>query len=435
MDWELAVILCLVLANGVLSGAEIAVVSLRRTRLSELLAQRRRGAAAVAALRGEPERFLATVQIGITVVGATTGAFGGATFARDLEPLVRAVPWLAPYAPELAVALVVGVVSYLSLVLGELVPKSLALRSPERYALLVGPGLQALSVVARPLARVLTASSNAVLRLFGDSTSFIESRLSAEELQQLVEEAAKAGAVHPQVGAIASRALEFGGLTAAAVMVPRSDVVAVPRGASRAELHRVFSEHNHARFPVYEGTIDRVVGYVSTKEALVMGWDETLFVLEDFLRPARFVPETMPAIELLSDMRERRVPFAVIVDEHGGMAGIVTLEDLVEELVGEILSEHAAPGPEPARREADGAVVAAGAATLRELNRAFDLDLPTSDSYTTVSGLCVALAGRIPERGDVLTTEGGQTLEVLDASPRKVRRVRIRTASRHPRAP
>jgi putative hemolysin len=416
-----------VLLNGVLAGAEIAIVSLRQTRLRELVKQGGRRARAIEGLRNEPERFLATVQIGITVVGATAGAFGGATFGKDVEPWLQRIPGLAPYAPEVAIALVVGLVSYLSLVLGELVPKSLALRSPERYALLVSLPLRWLSTGTRPLAAFLTASSNVVLRLFGDTTSFTESRLSPDELRQMVEAAAKAGTVHPQAGAIAARALDFASLTAAEVMVPRSEVVSIRRDASKDELHRVLAEQNHSRFPVYEGQVDRVVGYLSTKEALVMAWEEPLLVLADFLRPAFFVPEAKPAIDLLAEMRQRHQPFAVVVDEHGGMVGIVTIEDLLEELVGEIFSEHVPPAPEPFRRDRDGSVVALGSASIRELNRELGLELPTEGDWTTVAGLCLALAGRIPEVGERLSTPCGATLEVLDASPRRVRAVRVLT--------
>ncbi|MGQ0507059.1 MAG: hemolysin family protein [Myxococcaceae bacterium] len=213
------VILALILVNGILAGSEIAVVSLRRTRLKELAEGGRRAARAVQKLREQPERFLATVQIGITVVGSTAGAFGGASFAQDLEPLLARVPGLAPHAEAVALIMVISLVSYLSLVLGELVPKSLALRSAEGYALLVGRPLLALSSLARPLVWFLTASSNALLRIFGDRTNFIESRLSPEELQQLVGEASgKGGTLHPAAGKIATRALELGDLVAADVM-------------------------------------------------------------------------------------------------------------------------------------------------------------------------------------------------------------------------
>jgi putative hemolysin len=423
---EILVILVLVLVNGVLAGAEIAVVALRRTRIRELVERGSGAARAVQTLRERPERFLATVQIGITVVGATAGAFGGATFAEDLEPLVEAVPWLAPQAREISIGLVVSLVSYLSLVLGELVPKSLALKASERYALLIGRPLVWLSSAARPLVWFLTQSSNAVLKLFGDRTSFMEGRLSSEELQELVDEATRAGTVHPDAAEIASRALEFQELVAADVMVPRSQVVALRRDATPDEIRALLLEKTHSRFPVYAGDVDHVVGYIHMKDVLAIAWEEKLFVLEDLLRPAHFVPDSKKAVELLAEMRGQRVPLVVVVDERGSMAGIVTLEDLLEELVGEIFSEHAPHAPERFRREPDGSVVVLGTVAVRDVNRELGFALPDDGEWTTLAGLCLALAGRIPRAGDQVTTHNGFRLEVVDASPRRVRAVRVR---------
>jgi len=422
---ELLVILALVLVNGFFAGAEIALVSLRKTRLRELVEEGSGAAAAAQRLRDSPERFLATVQVGITVVGATAAAFGGASFAARLEPLVAALPLVGSYAGEISLAVVVALVSYLSLVLGELVPKSLALRSSERYALVVSRPIWLLSQLARPLVWFLTASSNAVLRIFGDRTSFTESRLSPEELQQLLEEATRTGSIDPDAGNIASRAIDFGQLTAAEVMVPRNRVVAIDRGAKPEELRRVILEEGHSRMPVYEETIDNVVGYISIKDVIALAWEQQLIVLEDLIRPAYFVPETMDATDLLREMQSRRTAIAIVVEESGGMAGIVTTEDLAEELVGELFSEQDEPVPEAVHREADGSALVQAIAPIREVNRALDLDLPEGDGWTTVAGLCIHLAGRIPEKGARLETQDHTMLEVLEASARRVRLVRI----------
>ncbi|MHB8876783.1 MAG: hemolysin family protein [Myxococcaceae bacterium] len=425
---EVLIIFALVLANGVLAGAEIAIVTLRPTRLRELVKEGNRKAHAVNELRERPELFLATVQVGITVVGATAGAFGGATFARDLQPFLSRLPWVGAYSGELAVVLVVMVVSYLSLVFGELVPKSLALRSPERYARLVGRPLRFLSSAARPLVWLLTASSNAVLKIFGDRTSFTESRISAAEIVQLVEAAGEAGTVHPGAGQIASRALEFSELTASEVMIPRGQVVSVPTNASAEETVRVFLEKGHRRLPVYKESPDQVVGYLSERDVLSLPWKQKTFAMPELLRQPYFVPEAMKAMDLLQELRRRHLPLAVVVDERGGMAGILPLEDLLEELVGELFSEHAGHVPERFRREEDGSIVVAGATPIREANRELGLALPEGDDWTTVAGLCLALVGRIPEKGERLTLDDGTVLEIVDASPRRVRAVRIRPA-------
>ena len=425
---ELTFVFVLILANGVLAGAEIAVVATRRTRLEELLENGKRSARAVLVLKDDPERFLATVQIGITLVSATAAAFGGASLARELAPVFTSIPSLAPHADDFALALVIVGISYLSIVVGELVPKSLALRYAESYALLVGRPLVALSWLARPLVWAFTKSSNVLLKPFRDQTTFTETKYSVEELQQLVDEATKAGSVHPEAGEMASRALEFAELRAEDVMVPRQDVVMLPRQATAVEVQRILLEHTHTRLPVFDGDVDNVVGYVNVKDILAVAWNPNLFILEDLLRPAYFAPDSLSALDLLKEMRQRRLPFAIIVDEQGGLAGIATMEDLLEELVGEIFSEHAAKVPPLFQKEPAGAWLVSGLATIREVNRQLDLHLPEGD-YTTLAGLCLSLAGRIPAVGDVLTVNDQVTLEIVDASPRRVRTVRIRRIS------
>jgi putative hemolysin len=421
---EILIVFALVAANGVFAGAEIAVIALRKTRLAQLVEERRPGARAVKHLRDTPERFLATVQVGITVVGATAAAFGGASLAARIAPALESVPGLARYAHQLALALVIALVSFLSLVLGELVPKSLALRGAERYALLVGRPLLGLSVLARPIVWLLTAASNAVLRPFGDRTTFTETRLSAEELEQLVDEAGRAGALDAPTAEIASRALAFRDLTAGEVMVPRSRLVALPRDAAPEDLKRMLLEEGRSRMPVYDGTLDNVVGYVMAKDLAAMAWERELIVLADLIRPVHFVPESAKAVQVLRDLQRRRTQIAVVVDEHGGVAGLLTLEDLLEELVGDILGEREEPQA-LFQREPGGTALVRGDAPIREVNRALDLDLPEGEGYTTLAGLSVALAGAVPEEGTRLTTEGGTQLEVVEASPRVVRLVRV----------
>jgi putative hemolysin len=286
--------------------------------------------------------------------------------------------------------------------------------------------LLGLSWIARPLVRTLTASSNLLLRPFGDHTTFTETRHSPEELRQVVEEAARAGTVHPDAGEIASRAIDFADLTAADVMVPRQDVVMLNRNAPPEEVQRLLLENGHSRIPVYDGRVDNVVGYIVVKDLLALAWERRLIVLEDLLRPPIFVPETKAAIDLLREMRRQRVLIAFVVDDQGGMEGIVTMEDLVEELVGEIFSEHVTHVPELIRREGDGAALVSGAAPIRDVNRALDLNLPEEEGWNTVAGLCLALAGRIPQAGETLAGPAGLPIEIVEATPRRIRTVRLR---------
>lgn len=432
---ELLIILALTVAGGVFAGAEIAIVSVRKTRLQELLDDGRRGAKALLALRGQPERFLATVQVGITVIGATAAAFGGATLAEHLAPVLESIDGLAPYADDVAFVTVVLSVSYLSIVIGELVPKSLALRSSERYALAIAGPLLGLSWLARPIVWLLSSSANLVLKPFGDTTTFTETRHSAEELQRLVQEAAKAGTIPPDTGEIVIRALELPELRAADVIVPRQDVIMLPHDASHEQLLRVAKEHPYNRLPVYEDRFDNVVGYVSMKDLLPRALEGAPLAIRQIMRPAFFVPESKRAVELLQDMRDRRLPFAVVVDEQGGLAGIVTFEDLVEEIVGDIFSEHTRKVPQLIMKEHGGTAVVSGATPIREINRALGVELPEEGDYTTVAGLSLALAGKVPNNGEVLSLPNGITLEMVDVSPRRVRSVRVRPPPQDAEAP
>ena len=272
---------------------------------------------------------------------------------------------------------------------------------------------------------LLTQSSNLILRPFGDRTTFTEARLSVEEIEQLVDEA------EPR-----RRARRADGRDRLArARVPRShrgrrDGAAKPdhrppRDASQEDLKRMLLEEGHARMPVYDGTLDNLVGYVMAKDLAAMAWERQLIVLDDLLRPVHFVPEAAKAVHVLRDLQRRRTQIAAVVDEHGGIAGLLTLEDLVEELVGDIFGETEQPEA-LWQQEPDGTALVRGEAPIREVNRALSLDLPEGEDYTTVAGLCIALAGAVPERGAHLRAEDGTEIEIVDASPRLVRLVRLR---------
>lgn len=422
--FDFLVIAALIVSNGVFAGAEIALLSVRKTRLSEFIRRRDKRALAVKALRDRPERFLATLQIGLTVVGTSAATLGGAHGADTVAVWLTHLGMDRGSASTFALVLMVVVIAFLELIVGELVPKSLALRFSDSVSFAVARPVLFLSHVMRPLVWLLTSVSNLVLRAFGDKTTFTEARLSRDELQELVEEAAKTGSVDPRASEIASRALEFEGISVAEVMVPRNRVVALRRGAPPEEVQRVILEEGHSRMPVYDGSIDNIAGYVVARDVLALAWEKGLIQLEDILRPPYVVGERTRALDLLREMQRRRVQMAVVTDEHGGLAGLVTIEDLIEELVGDIFSEDDEPD-KILEKEASGTAIAQGWAPVRKVNRELELDLPVGADRTTIAGLCMSLAQAIPQAGERLTTEDGTVLEVIEASPRRVRRVRI----------
>lgn len=245
-------------------------------------------------------------------------------------------------------------------------------------------------------------------------------------LQQAVQSAAQHGTVHPQSADIACRALDFGALRLAEVMVPRNRIKAISSRTAPQDLRRILLEEAYSRMPVYDGTLDVIVGILVAKDALAMAWESHLVVLDDLLQPPFFAPESMHAADLLKELQNRRLHFAVVVDEVGGTAGIVTLEDLLEELVGNIYGQHDALSPELFHHDADGTITVEGMMPVRDANRELHLALPEGDTFCTVGGLCVSHAGRIPEAGYKLAYKNGVMLEVVEASPRSVTRVRLR---------
>jgi len=430
MLYELAIIIALILLNGVFAGAEIALIALRRTRLRELAASGSRRARAALALKEQPERLLATVQIGITAVGATAAAYGGNTFAVDLAPVLEGLGF-GVYANDAAFVAVVLIITFLSVVLGELVPKSLALQAAETYGLLVSPPLLGLARVMRPLVWVLTTTANTVLRLFRDQTTFTEARHSPEELQQFVEDATSSGALHVQAGEIASRAFDFAEINVGSVMVPRRQIRAIDANASREEALALLCEGGHSRYPVYQADLDDPIGYVVARDALAALACGGELRLREMLVPLHFFPENTLAVAALRHLQRLRSHLALVVDELGAVVGLVTIEDLVEELVGEIVSEHDDP-PHQILPEPDGSHLVQGSIAVHEVNRALGLSLPEGETWDTVGGLCIAQRGWIPQAGERFELDDGVSLEVVEVTPRRVKTVRIRQSPVEP---
>ena len=423
---ELALIGVLILLNAFFAGAEMAVVSARTARLRSLAEDGNPRAAAALRLKLDPDRFLATVQVGVTLVGTLASAVGGVAAIERLEPAIAALPWpwLRALAEPLAVAIVVFTIAYLSLVVGELVPKSLAVRHAETLSLWLAPAIEWISRPAGPAIALLTASSRALLRLLGQKGADPLPFHSLEDLKAIAEEAGRQGIVQED---IVAGAVEFHERDVREIMTPRPRVAALRAEATLAEAVRSIRETGHSRYPVFEGEVDNVLGFVYARDVYDAALAGSAAGLEGLVRPALSVPAGKRATELLEQMRTGGVHLALVVDEHGSLEGLVTLEDLLEVIVGQIHDEHRVPLPlvkdlGSGRFEVDGSL------PIHELDTDFGLELPESSSYVTLAGLVLERLGHIPVAGQSLRVEPYR-LTVLALEGRRVARVLVEPES------
>ena len=386
-----------------------------------------RRAAALLRLKADPDRFLATVQIGVTVVATLASAVGGVAAIERLEPWFASIawPWVRALAEPLAVGTVVLTIAYLSLVVGELLPKSLAVRYAEAIALRVARPIELMSRAVRPVVAILTASSGFLLRLMGRPSDRPRSGFhTLDDLRGIVAEAEEQGLLKSDV---VSGAIEFHDQDVREILTPRGRVDGIPVEAGLEEALRRVRESGHSRFPVYQGSLDEIVGFVYARdvyEAERAGGD---LDLRQIKRPALLVPASKKASALLAEMRAQRAHVAVVVDEHGTTVGLVTLEDLIEVIVGEIEDEHGEPATRVSQ-ESDGTLDVDGSVPVRELNAEWGLDLPESSDYVTVAGLVLRALGVVPRGGERLQVSG-RAMTVKAMEGHRVARVMISPAA------
>lgn len=408
--WEALIVLALVLVNGLFAAAEMSVVTARPGLLDRRRRSGDRGAAAAAELVAHRDRFLAAVQVGITLVGTLAGVYSGARLADPLAELLRGWPTLGPYAGSLAVALVVVAVTFASLVFGELVPKKLALTRSEDLAVRLAPWMAAFARAVAPVALVLAASVNAVLWLAGQRGTAAR-RMTVEEFGSLVEEGLRAGLIEEPGARVLQGVLKVTGRVVSEVMTPRTELAAVAVDATAAEAVARIRTTTYSRFPVYRGDLDHIVGVLFARD--LVGVDPNTPVAQ-LMRPVLAIPETVRVLDALRRFQETGQHAAVVLDEYGGTAGWVTLEDLLEELVGEIPSEHGEEEPGVVVR-ADGSLLVDGRLPLHQLLERLGLreEDVEAEGAATAAGLVLNLLGRIPSVGDRVRVSGYE-IEVVD---------------------
>jgi putative hemolysin len=427
LAWEVLLILALILANGFFAAAEIAIITARRSRLERQAAAGDRRARLAAELAREPGRFLATVQVGITLVGTLAAVFGGASLVSYLADwLATRGGLIAAYRQLLAMGLVVVFISFLSLVLGELVPKRLALAGAERLARFVALPMYWLSLAGRPVVWLLSRTTDLIL-LFVGPRAAREPTVMVEDIEHLIKTGTREGVLAPAEQMVARRALRLGDRTVREVMRPRVEIDALDIDTPPPEVLGAAAMAGFSRLPVHEGDLDHIIGFVYMKDLLRqqhMGWPMDLRKL---VRPALLVPETIPLDRLLELFRERRTQMAIVLDEFGGTEGLVTLEDVLEELVGEIHDEYRQDRAQDiVRRDAKSWLVDANVSLDDFLAYAGLEELRTSSprEFSTVGGLLIHELGRIPRVGDRAEWQG-LYLEVVDMDGPRIDRLLV----------
>ena len=429
--FEVALIFFLIMANGFFAASEIAVIATRKTRIDSLVEKGVRSAVAVARLKEDPDRFLATVQIGVTLVGTLASAIGGAAAIEFLKPMIESLPLplVGRWGESVAILLVVLPIAYLSLVLGELVPKSLALRFSERIAVLVAHPIDLLSRLTSFPVRILTASSNAVLWLFGGKDAGGASFVSEEEVKSLIREGAAKGIFDETEKELIHSVFEFADTPVKAVMVPRTEIHAVDVKTPRDEILKSFVESGFSRIPVYDGEMDRVIGILYNKDIFRALQEKGEFRAQDLLHPPFFVPSSLPISQLLKELQRKRSAMAIVVNEFGEVEGLATLEDLLEEIVGEIRDEYDREERGPVERLPDGSMVIQGSAQLKDLKSDYNLPFEESPDYLTLAGFVLAKLRRIPRGGERVEHEGYR-LTIVDMEGRRIVKIKLEEAKK-----
>jgi len=423
---EFILIFLLILFNGFFSGSEIAVISMRKSRVQQLLDEGNKSAKYIDYLQTSSDKFLATVQIGVTVVGSLASAVGGATIVQGLKLLLGRVPlsYISKASEPIAIGVVVVGISYLSLVLGELVPKSLALKYTERFALIVARPVYWLSKAAHVFVGILTTSSNLILKPFRDKTSFAEPHISEEEIEYMLEEGAKVGLFEATEKELIQSVFEFTDTVVKEIMVPRPNIVAIDVDSTQSEIIRVVTEEGYSRLPVYKGTVDHIVGVIYAKDIINLLEYGNLIILHDIIRPAYFVPGTKKISQLMREFQKRKIHMAVVVDEFGGTEGIVTMEDILEEIVGEIHDEYDEVEKEY-EVSSDGSLLVDALMRVDDFNIRFDAGLPKEGDYETVGGFLNVTAGHIPELGEEIKYDN-MVFVVTQKDEHRVQRVKVK---------
>lgn len=401
---EFLIILLLLVLNGVFAMYEIALVSSNKARLETLANKGNRSAKAVLRQLEEPEKFLSTIQIGITLIGIVSGAFGGVAIAEDLRPFFEQLPWVGAYAKDLSMITVVAVITYLSLIIGELVPKSLALSNPERYATMFSPVMTVLTKISYPFVALLSASTKLVNKIMGIKNDE-ERSMTQEELKMLLQQSSEQGVLDKDETEMLSDVFRFSDKRANDLMTYRTEIVPLFLNNTEKEVLSVIAEKHFSKYLLLNKSIDDVVGVVSVKDIILMIGNKAPFDLQSIAQPALFIPESLYAKKVLELFKKNKNKFGVVVNEYGGTEGIITLHDLTESIFGNILEKDEIEEEDIVVRP-DGSYLVEGSMNVDDFMEHMGIlsydDLKQED-FNTVGGMAMYFIGSIPKAGETFT--------------------------------
>jgi putative hemolysin len=420
---EIIFLLFLILLNGIFAMSEFAMVSARKSRLQPLADNGNERARIALELADHPDRFLATIQIGITLIGTLAGAIGGAALARPFAEWLATIPLLVPFSDAIALTLVVLTLTFLTLVFGELVPKQLALHSSERLAILLATPMRALSNLASPLVRILSGSSNLIVRMLGIRPS-TEPPVTEDEIKGLIEQGTQAGVFEEAEQEMVEGVFRMGGQKVGALMTPRPDIDWIDLDEPAGVIHDQIINSHRTRFPVAQGDLDNVLGILHTKELLAQGFSCEPPDLRKLLRTPLYIPESAEALQALEQFKGTGEHYALVTDEFGSIAGVITSIDILEAIVGDLPAKGEPGEPEVMLRE-DGTWLMGGALSIDEMKDKLEIDhLPDEEegSFQTLGGFVMVRLGEVPQAGDHFEW-GGFRFEVMDMDGRRVDKV------------
>ena len=424
MALEIILILIFIIINGFFAASEIAIVSMRRSRIKQLIEEGRLNADVLHRLREEPDRFLATIQIGVTIAGALASAIGGAAAAENLKPLLKSVPvpFIAAASGPIAIGIVVLVIAYISLVFGELVPKSVALSNPESIALFTSPLIEKFSKISGLFVSLLTATTNIFLKPFGKRAFHERGYISEEEVRLLLEEGGERGVFEPDEKELIHSVFEFTDTFVREVMVPSPQMVTIGITMPVDEVKTIIAKEKFSRYPVTGKDLNDIRGVLYAKDFYSLYSMTGNVELHKIVKPPLYIPETMKVSILLREMQKKRVHMAVVIDEYGAVSGLVTLEDLLEEIVGEIRDEYDTESP--VIELADGSLIIDASISTSDLQEDYGIEIPESPDYETLGGFILTHLQFIPKAGDCIELDD-KKLKVVEMVGQRIAKVKL----------